>query len=626
MSVIFGKLNKDSQLSANESLELMEQTLNHWQADKAAIWHSEGGGLGNLLLYNTPESLTEELPLWHPQSGLCITADARIDNREDIYTLLHLQGTERNWPDSKLILLLYEQFGENCVQHLIGDFAFAIWNTHKQTLFCARDHMGVKPFFYYHDAHCLVFASEKKGILCLQQTDATIDLQFFYNQVFFPVVQAEDTTLYKHIRRLPPAHTLTYTRPSHTLQLSKYWDLNPTLEINLHREEDYFDGLRSHFEQAVKCRLRSAYHIGCEVSGGLDSSAITGAASHFLKANGQNVVGFSNVDSEASLMHAGPDRLIELPYVEDVLKFNNIANYVFVNKNHWQTPQEEVEFTHRVHDGLEARTMMWQTGMKAAAQKNDVRVLLSGFPGDEMVTYQGQFYFMDYLDEGKLFKYLNAPKVDRWTFSKWKPLFPPGAEYLLHKLKNITTAYSAGMQAMPSMLQPPLKYRLSKSDVVWRSPHFCERYKSHRHFQKYRLLKPEVPLRMEAETRLGLYFKVEPRFPMADIRLCQYFLSMPNRLKSGNLANRGAYRKAVAPYLPESVLHRTDKRGNVMPFLIDPARTRAWEEALNTLISRIDIQKTGTKNNAQPHNFKHLTIHYFELLLWWSKKFENLNK
>jgi asparagine synthase (glutamine-hydrolysing) len=626
MSAIFGKFNKNPQLSANEGLELMERTLNHWQADKASIWHTEGAGLGNLLLHNTPESLNEELPLWHPLSGMCITADARIDNREDIYTLLHLQGPERNCPDSKLILLLYEKFGENCVHHLIGDFAFAIWDSRKQSLFCARDHMGVKPFFYYHDVHHFVFASEKKGILCLPQTDAAIDLQFFYNQVLFPVVQAEDTTLYQHIRRLPPAHTLTYTRSAHQLKLSKYWDLNPTLEINFHHEDDYFDGLRSHFEQAVKCRLRSAYPIGCEVSGGLDSSAITGAASHFLNAIGQNVVGFSNVDSEASLKHAGPDRLIELPYVEDVIKFNNISNYVFVNKNHWQTPQEEVEFTHFIHDGLEARTMMWQTGMKAAAQQNNVRVLLSGFPGDEMVTYQGQFYFMDYLDEGKLLKYLNAPKVDRWTFSKLKPLMPIGAEYLLHKLKNITTAYSDNMQAIPSMLQPPLKYRLSKSDVAWQSSHFRERYKSHRHFQKYRLLKPEIPLRMEAETRLGLHFRVEPRFPMADIRLCQYFLSLPNRLKSGTLANRGAYRKAVAPYLPQSVLQRTDKRGNVMPFLIDPARTKAWEDALSTLLSQIALQNRDQKANSHPQHFKYLTIHYFELLHWWSKNFENLNK
>lgn len=626
MSAIFGKFNKDTQSSVAEELTLMQQTLQHWPADTTGKWLTEGGGLGNLLLHNTPQSLHEQLPLWHQHSDTCITADARLDNREDIYALLQLQGSEREWPDSKLILALYEKFGQKCVQHLLGDFAFAIWDAKQQTLFCVRDHMGVKPFFYYNDARFFAFASEKKGILCLPYVDAAIDKQFFYNQVLYPVVQAADTTLYQHIKRLPPAHTLVFSRNAATPILHKYWDLDATTEVKHSRDEDYFEELRHHFETAVACRLRSTYSVGCELSGGLDSSAITGAASHFLKAAGGNLIAFSNVDSSESLKHAGPERLIERPYIDDVIAFNDIRNFVFVNKNHWPTPQEEVDFTLWVHDGLEARTMMWQTGMKSAAQSHNVRTLLSGFPGDEMVTYMGQFYFMDYLDEGKILKYLRAPKMERWTFSKLKPLLPRGAEFLLHKLKNITTANDGNIKIIPEMLLPPLKYRMSKRDVVWQDSSFRERYKSHRHFQKYRLLKPEIALRMEAETRLGMHFGVESRFPMADIRLCQYYLSMPNRLKSGTLTNRGAYRKAVSPYLPQSVLHRTDKRGNVMPFLMDPARSAAWEDAMDKLIHKLTVEKKGNSHAIKHYDFKKLTGHYFELLVWWSKNFENLNK
>src|SRR5690606_33756402 len=74
-------------------------------------------------------------------------------------------------PDSTLILKAYEKYGETCLEHLIGDFAFAIWDEQHQKLFCARDHMGVKPFFYYHDENFFAFASEKKGLLALAGLD-----------------------------------------------------------------------------------------------------------------------------------------------------------------------------------------------------------------------------------------------------------------------------------------------------------------------------------------------------------------------------------------------------------------------------------------------------------------------
>jgi asparagine synthase (glutamine-hydrolysing) len=202
MSAIYGKYNFFNGAVTSEELCVMESKLNHWNGDNAGQWHHKAIGMGHLMLYNTPELLHEKLPLYKSESGLCITADARIDNREEIYAALDL--CDADMADSTLILLLYEKYGEACVQHLIGDFVFAIWDETEQKLFCARDHMGVKPFFYYHDEHFFAFASEIKGLLYLPGIDKSINKQFLYNQMSQPSVSKLILPCIKTLNGWPP--------------------------------------------------------------------------------------------------------------------------------------------------------------------------------------------------------------------------------------------------------------------------------------------------------------------------------------------------------------------------------------------------------------------------------------
>jgi asparagine synthase (glutamine-hydrolysing) len=564
MSSIFGKCNFDSQPVTAGELKLMQDELNHWKADDVNTWVRETAGLGHLMLYNTPESLNEKLPLHDIVSQLTITADARIDNVDELCSLMRLNTPdERKIPDSTIILLLYKKYGESCVNYLVGDFAFAIWDEKEQKLFCVRDQMGVKPFFYYHSDRFFAFASEKKGLLCLPGIDKSIDKQFYYNQVFSPKVQAADTTLYKHIRRLPPAHTLTWHRAKAQLKLQRYWTLDPYKELKLSSKEDYYEGLRAHLEMAVQCRLRSHYPTGAELSGGMDSSAITGIASSFMKKTGSNIITFSNMLSESDKLKE-PHILHEGTFIDSVVKFNGIENAIMLTEDFWENPLDEADFMLRVNDGLEMWSMAWEIPVKSAAMQQNVRALLSGFPGDEMVTYRGQFYFLDYLDHKQYLKYFLAK--NKMPFKKFKPFVPPGLEFYLHKVKNFLTMNSRKNRLASDLLIIPISSRYTRGDVVWQDENFRERFKSHRHYQKYRLLKPQVALRMESETRLGLSFRTEPRFPMADIRLTQFYLSIPNSIKSEGEQSRSAYRAAMNRYLPEAVLKRDSKKGNIAPF------------------------------------------------------------
>ncbi len=169
MSGIAGIYYLDEKPVEWETLSRMVDRLVHRGPDGADVWCSESIGLGHRMLSTTPESLLEKLPLVSRSGDLAITADARIDNRDELIGLLRLKDyPAEKITDSQLILTAYEKWGESCSQYLLGDFAFAIWDRRKQTLFCGRDHFGVKPFYYYYcSGQIFVFASEIKALFCL---------------------------------------------------------------------------------------------------------------------------------------------------------------------------------------------------------------------------------------------------------------------------------------------------------------------------------------------------------------------------------------------------------------------------------------------------------------------------
>jgi asparagine synthase (glutamine-hydrolysing) len=149
MSAIFGIYHLDGKPVAQDNVERMSEVLAHRGPDGSKIWLYENLGLGHRMLWTTPESLREILPLATADGNLVITADARIDNRDELIRLLGLQNHQADTiSDSELILTSYQKWGEQCPEKLLGDFAFAIWDARRQSFFCARDRFGVKPFYY----------------------------------------------------------------------------------------------------------------------------------------------------------------------------------------------------------------------------------------------------------------------------------------------------------------------------------------------------------------------------------------------------------------------------------------------------------------------------------------------
>src|SRR6185436_15508308 len=151
-------------------------------------------------------------------ANFAISANARIDDRED-----------PTLSDAVVILNAYKKWGDDCVKHLIGDFAFAIWDDREQRFFCARDHFGVKPFYFTHIDNKFAFSSSLNELRLNPRVSNTLNEIAVGDYLLFGVNQDLSTTIFKDIQRLPPGHTLTVANGSITTK--RYWTLEPRTEV-----------------------------------------------------------------------------------------------------------------------------------------------------------------------------------------------------------------------------------------------------------------------------------------------------------------------------------------------------------------------------------------------------------
>lgn len=246
--------------------------------DRAGTWLSDDVGLGHTLLATTPEAVLEKLPLEHPESGCVITGDIRLDNREDLLTALSLRERRRDAGDAEIVLHAYLRWGASCVERLLGDFAFAVWDPRAHELVCARDQMGMRSLYFHHSPRQLfAFATDQRAIHVLPRTPYRINEARIADFLVEGLEGVDKTSTWFHeVFRLPPAHLLTVDGAG--LEKRKYWKLTVDDELRLPSSEDYDEAFLEVFRPAVKRRLRTVGPPACTLSGGIDSSTVSAVA------------------------------------------------------------------------------------------------------------------------------------------------------------------------------------------------------------------------------------------------------------------------------------------------------------------------------------------------------------
>jgi asparagine synthase (glutamine-hydrolysing) len=286
LSGIVGIFHRDGAPIEPTLLQSLVDFLAYRGPDAHASWAANSIGLGHTLLRTTRESYGECQPAAF-EDRHWITADARLDRRAELLAELDLTGnaSDRSVPDSELILRAYAKWSTACVEHLRGDFAFAIWDALNKRLYCARDQFGIKPFYYASVGSILVFSNTLDCVRRHPAVTGRLNDLAIADFLLFDMIREPEATSFTDIRRLPPAHTLVCEHGG--ISVRRYWVLPVSAPLQHKRPSECVEQFRELLDHAVTDRLRTNC-AGVLMSGGLDSPTVAASAQRTLTRSGSD--------------------------------------------------------------------------------------------------------------------------------------------------------------------------------------------------------------------------------------------------------------------------------------------------------------------------------------------------
>ena len=285
MSGIVGILNFDGAPVDGELLQRMTAAMTYRGPDGQAIWRRANVGFAHAALHTTLESHGENQPESLDQR-LWITADARIDGGAELRAKLKAKGRTGIATDAALILHAYDVWGTDCLKHLLGDFAFAIWDSARRRLFCARDQLGLKPFYYARAGSAFVFGNTLDCLRLHPGVSDRLSDQAIGDFLLFGLSFQDAATAFHDIHRLAPAHCLTARDDGFRIQ--RYWSMPTDGYVRYRSAADYIERFKELLRAAVKDRLRTD-NIAVLMSGGLDSTSLAAVACDLGSHDGANL-------------------------------------------------------------------------------------------------------------------------------------------------------------------------------------------------------------------------------------------------------------------------------------------------------------------------------------------------
>ena len=284
MSGFVGIVNLDGGPVDRVMLDRMTKSLAFRGPDGQGMWSQGNAGLGHALLRVARESAQEAQPATLDGRVYCV-AHARIDARQDLAEKLRRAGIEADLsrPDVELILQAWQAWQEDMVQHLLGDFCFALWDIRQNLLFCARDHFGVRPFYYAQVGQSLLFSNTLDCLRLHPGISDRLNGQAIGDFLLFDTNLEPGTTFFADIHRLPPGHVL-HCRDGR-VSTARYWKLPEAEPIEFRRREDCLERFCELLDAAVSDRLRGE-SAGILLSGGLDSPSVAVSARRVVDKRG----------------------------------------------------------------------------------------------------------------------------------------------------------------------------------------------------------------------------------------------------------------------------------------------------------------------------------------------------
>jgi asparagine synthase (glutamine-hydrolysing) len=539
-------------------LERMRDVIRHRGPDDEGIFVDGRIGLGHRRL-SIVDIAAGHQPMTNEDGSLHITYNGEIYNHADFREPLESKGHHyRTHCDTETILHLYEEHGEDCVNYLRGMFAFAIWNQHTQTLFIARDRLGVKPLYYLHtDDGSFYFGSEIKTIL----EAAAIKPQLNYRALPDYLANhgtSNDETLFADVKRLSPGHTLTWNDGS--LDIKQYWDVSFAAEgaEEGRRDDDLIAEWFDLFRESVRLRLMADVPLGMFLSGGIDSSAIAAVMSGLVQ---------------------GPIKTFSVAFAER--EANELA-YARMVAQQFKTDHHEIVVTPTEFFAALPR-MVWHEDEPLAHPSSvalyfvsrlaadHVKVVLTGEGSDELLGGYERYYKTVYnLALGRGYHGFMPTSLRRAVEERIRAL--PANSKVRHKLTRTFLCLSPDIESLyfdnfavvtrgmqHELLTAETKQRIGVIDPYRQMRSYFERSDAHSLLNRmlYTDIKTYLHELLMKQDQMSMAASIESRVPFLDHKLVEFTARLPERLKLRNgWTTKYVLRRAMKGVLPEPIMAR----------------------------------------------------------------------
>ena len=509
--------------------------------------------------------------------GCLAIANVRLDRREELASRLGLTvSTMAPVSDDVLIARAYAKWGERCVQHLAGAFAFAVWDPRTRRLFCARDRLGLRPFYYVSTNSSFSFATAIDSLRALPAIEGRIDEARVADYLMQVVVDSQ-VTFYEEIRRLPAAHTLSVSRLG--VRMGCYWKPDSERRISLDSNEAYARKFCSLFVDAVREGVAGAPRVGSLLSGGLDSSAVTCTARAVLAS------GDAHPLDTFSLTFDDVPRSDERRWIDAVCEGGGLRPHLI--RGDQINPFEDLD---RMLSAAEEPFSAWNLYLHwhlwKAGRDEGVDVMLDGYLGDDVVSH-GSRYVTELAARGRWLRLAREIRTiakeqgeiagGAWSVFRRFVLGPILIEPAMDLTKRMSgsTAWSPALTRFvnPDLLEHVCWMERAEASGAGRQRTPLTAREDHLRG----LTRPELPASLEIAYKAASSLGVEPRFPYADQRLVEFCLAIPPTQKYSGGLTRAVLRRAMKGTVPAAVLSRAGK-GDLGPAFGRSLRLRGADE------------------------------------------------
>jgi len=544
VSGFFGIFNRNEKPVDKKIAEDMLESMSYWDPDERDLWIDGSVALGHTMLWNTPESKYEHLPL-HKDLHI-LTMDARIDNRDELAQEIELPDRPMSEiGDSEFILAAYRKWGEECPKHLLGDFAFAIWDEKKEQLFCTRDPLGIKLLHYHVDNDIFVFSNDIQGVLSHNSVLKEYDEKTIAIYLRDKGVYTQTDTFFEQIKKLPGGKILIVTKKEVIEQ--SYWQIENSPKIYYDTFDEYVSALRKLLEDAVEVRLRTQYPVVSHLSGGIDSSPIAVLAARKLKEKNKTLYAFNwiNIPKDKD------------EYEFEAWKFSRrIAELENIEHEEFCIDPSFIAEKYDEHDIATKGTMyMWREYyVQKRSKLLGARTILSGWGGDELISNSGYSFIKGLFKEGRYIKAFQSLHM-KYKYKKY-----PVYKFILGSIYMVLRRYMKGIRKKTIALNKDKvdDYTYLKQDIIEK-------------MKKYPFIDISFPVgvhnnqinwfnnghiqqRIESWALSAFSQKIEYSYPLLDRRIVEFAIGIPEDIffhKNGH--QRYLMRSAVSDLLPYDI-------------------------------------------------------------------------